>query len=141
MQFDFYIIPAPNFAESQSFVCRLISKAYQHNCQIVIVTENQTIAQQLDQMLWSFDVTSFIPHFINNNTKTQIEIGCHRNYQPNVLINMILPKTTTLQPFTASIQRVLQIVPNEFMLKKQAREYYRHLQIAGHKIAIHQIKH
>lgn len=135
MQFDFYIMSTPTFTASQLFACQLAAKVYYSGYQINIATENQTTAQELDNLLWRFDATSFIPHGINSAIISQIDVGSANNQPANLLINMCLSEITT-----SHFQRILQIVPNDPTLKKLAREHYRRYQMAGHKLVTHHIK-
>lgn len=42
--------------------CRLCAKAVQQNMTVLIYAPDQAVLEQLDQLLWTFSPTSFIPH-------------------------------------------------------------------------------
>lgn len=42
--------------------CRLSAKAVQQGLKVMIYTPDAQVTEQLDQLLWTFSSTSFIPH-------------------------------------------------------------------------------
>lgn len=50
-----------NVADKLSYGCRLLRKAYHSGARVVVTGGSDTLAQ-LDQMLWNFSATEFVPH-------------------------------------------------------------------------------
>jgi DNA polymerase-3 subunit chi len=61
---DFYILKSAAARERWAFVCRLTEKAYLKDLKIVIVNDTLADAKTLDELLWTFNERSFIPHQI-----------------------------------------------------------------------------
>jgi DNA polymerase-3 subunit chi len=59
---DFYILKSAAAKQRWAFACRLIEKAYLRDLSVVIVNETPADAQALDDLLWTFNERSFIPH-------------------------------------------------------------------------------
>ena len=59
---DFYILKSTAAAERWAFACRLTEKAYLRDMSIVIVSDSAAEARGLDDLLWTFNDRSFIPH-------------------------------------------------------------------------------
>ncbi len=59
---DFYILKSAAARQRWAFVCRLTEKAYLRDLRIVIASESLADAQALDDLLWTFNERSFIPH-------------------------------------------------------------------------------
>jgi DNA polymerase-3 subunit chi len=59
---DFYVLKSGAAKQRFSFACRLTEKAYLRDLKIVIVNDTLADAQALDEMLWTFNERSFIPH-------------------------------------------------------------------------------
>ena len=55
-------MPPPNSA--WTFACRLTEKAYLRDLRVVIVNETLGRAKALDELLWTFNERSFMPHKI-----------------------------------------------------------------------------
>ena len=61
---DFYVLKSAAAKQRWAFACRLTEKAYLRDLRIVIVNDTLTDAQALDDLLWTFNERSFIPHKI-----------------------------------------------------------------------------
>jgi DNA polymerase III subunit chi len=61
---DFYVLKSAAAKQRRTFACRLIEKAYLRDLRIVIVNETLEEAKELDELLWTFNERSFIPHKI-----------------------------------------------------------------------------
>jgi DNA polymerase III subunit chi len=59
---DFYVLKSAAARQRWAFVCRLTEKAYLKDLKIVIVSDTLADAQTLDELLWTFNDRSFIPH-------------------------------------------------------------------------------
>jgi DNA polymerase III subunit chi len=59
---DFYVLKSAAARQRWAFVCRLTEKAYLKDLKIVIVSDTPADAQALDELLWTFNDRSFIPH-------------------------------------------------------------------------------
>jgi DNA polymerase-3 subunit chi len=59
---DFYVLKSATARQRWSFACRLTEKAYLKDLKIVIVSDTLADAQALDELLWTFNDRSFIPH-------------------------------------------------------------------------------
>jgi DNA polymerase-3 subunit chi len=61
---DFYVLKSAAAKQRWAFVCRLTEKAYLKDLKIVIVNDTLADAKALDELLWTFNERSFIPHQI-----------------------------------------------------------------------------
>ena len=59
---DFYVLKSSAAKMRWAFACRLTEKAYLKDLKIVIVNDTLADAQALDELLWTFNDRSFIPH-------------------------------------------------------------------------------
>jgi DNA polymerase III subunit chi len=59
---DFYVLKSASARQRWAFACRLTEKAYLKDLKIVIVSDTLADAQALDELLWTFNERSFIPH-------------------------------------------------------------------------------
>ena len=59
---DFYVLKSAAAKQRWMFVCRLTEKAYLKDLSVVIVNDTLADAQALDDLLWTFNERSFIPH-------------------------------------------------------------------------------
>jgi DNA polymerase-3 subunit chi len=61
---DFYVLKSAADRQRWAIACRLIEKAYLRDLSVVIVNDTPADAQALDDLLWTFNERSFIPHKI-----------------------------------------------------------------------------
>ncbi len=61
---DFYVLKSAAAKQRWTFACRLTEKAYLRDLRIVIVNDTLADAKALDELLWTFNERSFIPHKI-----------------------------------------------------------------------------
>ncbi len=61
---DFYVLKSAAANQRFAFACRLTEKAYLQDLRIVIVNDTLSDAKLLDDMLWTFNERSFVPHQI-----------------------------------------------------------------------------
>jgi DNA polymerase III subunit chi len=59
---DFYVLKSSAAQQRRAFACRLTEKAYLKDLKIIIVNDTLADAQALDDLLWTFNERSFIPH-------------------------------------------------------------------------------
>jgi len=59
---DFYVLKSAAAKQRWAFVCRLTEKAYLRDLSVVIVNDTLADARALDDLLWTFNERSFIPH-------------------------------------------------------------------------------
>jgi len=75
---DFYILDAAEPAARNRFACRLIEKAYKLENSVYALTDSDTDAGNLDDLLWTFSPGSFVPHALaasDNAGESPVIIG------------------------------------------------------------------
>jgi len=66
-QVNFYTLPGSELQARLLFVCRLAEKAYSLGHRIHVQTDSEQQSKVLDDLLWQYSATSFIPHGISTN--------------------------------------------------------------------------
>lgn len=61
-QVNFYTLPGSELQSRLQFVCRLTEKAYSLGHRVHIQTDSDQQSKLLDDLLWQFSPSSFIPH-------------------------------------------------------------------------------
>ncbi|HEY2633970.1 MAG TPA: DNA polymerase III subunit chi [Steroidobacteraceae bacterium] len=59
---DFYVLKSAAAKQRWAFVCRLTEKAYLRDLRVVILNGTLADARALDDLLWTFNERSFVPH-------------------------------------------------------------------------------
>lgn len=145
-QIDFYI-PHQTFNSSKfQLACRLTEKAYQAGKRVCISTENESDAELIDKLLWTYSEQSFIPHDRCHESST-IEMDIitpvfiisqlAKTNEHEVLINLADKTPTCFSQF----DRLLEPLDNDKVTKDSGRERYRYYRDCGYQINNHEIKH
>jgi DNA polymerase-3 subunit chi len=139
---DFYRIYDATPKAILTLACKLLEKAYQQKNNVYVNTSDEPTAHQLNESLWTFHDTSFIPHQLLGEKHTPtppIEIGYESSYQPkhhDILLNL----DTNIPPFFAEFERIIEIISEEEKQKENARNKYRQYNQQGYEIKIHDLK-
>ena len=124
MRIDFYILANATTQQRMQFACRLAEKAWQQNHRIYMQTDSAADSQALDQLLWTGNEDSFIPHGIrgHDNDATQpILIGheaCNADF--DLIINV-----SAQLPASQHCQRIAEIIHHDDSTKQLGRERYK----------------
>ena len=64
---DFYVLKSSAAKQRWAFACRLTEKAYLRDLTVVLLGEAAADVKLIDEMLWTFNERSFVPHDIHGD--------------------------------------------------------------------------
>ena len=120
--------------------CLQANYFYSQNQRVFIYTADQAQSEAIDEMLWSFQPDSFVPHNLVGEGPKQgaaVEISHQpiRGRRP-ILINL----TNTVPEFAHQFNYMVDFVPNDEALKQLARERFKHCRQQGFQVNNQQIE-
>ncbi len=125
---DFYILKSAAPKQRLAFACRLTEKAYLRDMSIVIVNETPADAKMLDEMLWTFNERSFVPHKVSVDEasfdpKTPVHLILESTSVPaaDLLINLALRLPAQVQRYA----RIAEIVDADEERRRLGRERFK----------------
>lgn len=134
MRADFYLIDKPRFREQPLLlVCELTKKAFAAQQPLLILTRDFAQAEAVDELLWSFDEDSFIPHQLagdEDDAQTAVLIvppGVDTPDRP-LVINL----RAACAP--GQYERVLEVVAAEPSEREGSRERWREYHQRGFQL-------
>jgi DNA polymerase III subunit chi len=129
-QISFYSIANGDDLTRLQIACRLAEKAHGLGHRIFIQVSDEQQQRQLDDLLWQFKASSFIPHATGATGAEAVEIGIETSTaHQDVLINL---SSADCKPFM-HYGRINEIVgPDEDSLN-YGRTNYRYYQAQGFK--------
>jgi len=129
---DFYLIAKPRFlTEPLKLVCELARKAYDSNQSTLILARDQAQAEELDDLLWSFDADAYIPHQIagsdEDDEETPVLLATPDSDTPSrpLVINL---RDAAWQ---GACERVLEVVPADPAAREPLRERWKQYKAMG----------
>lgn len=135
----FYVMPpeANSSAEANEQVHRLACELAQHafvNLQLVYIhTQDREQAYDVDELLWQFEPTAFVPHNLKGEgptTGAPVEIGFD-TLGPNKNRHLLINLADQVPSFAVNFGQIIDFVANDAGLKAIARERYRQYQSLG----------
>lgn len=137
---DFYVINDETEKAQLSLACRLASKTYQAQQHLYIYCNDQAQAATLDDMLWSFNDISFIPHSLVQQNQAEalpVLIGYDKSIEitRDMLLNLHREVPATADKF----KHIIEIVYQDSETKKIARTHYKAYQDKGFQLESHHL--
>lgn len=144
---DFYILSSDDPAERLHYACKVTEKAYKLGHRVYVNSQNADQAQQLNDLLWSFLPSSFIPHTgITDSIDCPVLIG-HDSLQvdqetsPETRCEVLVNLADNVPEFFSRFQRVSEIVVQHAHIKQVTRDNYRFYRHRGYPLHTHNIGH
>ena len=135
---DFYIVAEP--ALPYRFICQLTNKVRNEGYDIYIHAASREEALTIDDLMWTFNDISFLPHAPVDSTEAgdcPIIIGWEGRdrLRRQVLINL----SGTLPEDTVDYERIIEVVPSDPGYRHQARQRYKDYRDRGLELHSHDI--
>jgi DNA polymerase III subunit chi len=137
-QVDFYVLAQPQ--QRALFACRLAEKIYHLGKRVYIHTADEQLSRTLDDLLWTFQSGSFVPHERyqdGGSAHSPVVIGDAA--QPNVAADVLINISDELPIFYSRFARVAEIVDGEEAVKLKGRDRFRRYREQGCTMLSHPI--
>ena len=128
---DFYVLNTPTTRERFTFACRLIEKAYLQGLRVVVLSESAADATALDDLLWTFNDRSFVPHRLcpdkesmSADTPVHLSTALDAAAAADLLVNLSDRLPTGLERF-ARIAEIIDADPERRRLGRERFKSYR----------------
>jgi DNA polymerase-3 subunit chi len=134
---DFYVLNSQSAQQRCGFACRLTAKAYLQDLSIVVWSADEDGAKLYDELLWTFDDRSFVPHRLTRSgealdsaTPVNVVLELDRVERAGLLINLTHRFPSGLERFS----RIAEIVDAEPECRRLGRERFKAYR--DHKLAL-----
>lgn len=132
---DFYVLKSASAKQRWAFACRLIEKAYLLDLKVLVLNDTQADAQALDELLWTFNERSFVPHTLCGDqhpadpaTPVHLLVGATAAPQADLLVNLAAPMPADLQLY-ARIAEVIDADEERLRAGRERFKAYRDLKL------------
>jgi len=123
----FYVLKSATPKQRWIFACRLAEKAYLSDLKVVILQDDLSDARALDELLWTFNERSFVPHELcldeTFDADTPVHIGLDAGKLPggDLLVNL----TDRLPSGLERYARVAEIIDADVERRREGRERFK----------------
>jgi DNA polymerase III subunit chi len=139
---DFYVLKSAAAKQRWAFACRLTEKAYLKDLKIVIVNDSLADAKALDELLWTFNERSFIPHQIcldeqSVDPETPVHLTVESAALPaaDLLVNLAHRLPAQLERYA----RIAEIIDADEERRRLGRERFKAYRDLKFTLETHQI--
>jgi DNA polymerase-3 subunit chi len=140
---DFYILERPAADGCLNLACRLAEKAVRQDNAVLINTASRADSARLDDLLWTFSQSSFLPHRVigdndDNDEGEPVLIGCDQVPEEgrwDLLINL----APAVPEFFGRFARMAELVGADEENKSAARERFRYYRDRGYELHTHHV--
>ena len=137
-QVDFYILDLDSDEARLRLACKIVDKAMQRDLHVFVNSSSDGEARRLDELLWTFEQGSFIPHRVVRGEHDAappepVLIGVNQPPSPgrwDVLVNL----AAEVPEFFSRYERVAEVVDADAVRREQSRERYRFYRDRGYKL-------
>ena len=139
---DFYVLSESSPDARLRYACRLAEKAFEQGMRVYVQTPSLAEAQRLDDLLWTFNERSFLPHEVLNgnppsHAKVMILIG--EAEAPPTHRGLLINLTNVLPAALESYERIAEIVDVDVERKRLSRERWKVYRERGCEMESHNI--
>ena len=138
-QVDFYVRPDSSPDALEHFACRLVETVWQRGHGVLVLTPSNTVAQRLDDLLWTFRDESFVPHrrlgADGASVSEPVAVGTPGTW--NGEIDVLLNLTPAVPEEAARAARIAEIVPAGGAGRDAGRRRFREYRDRGFEIRTH----
>ncbi|GAA5096605.1 DNA polymerase III subunit chi [Wohlfahrtiimonas larvae] len=125
---SFYVLESNNIKDFYKTIVKLTIKAYAAENQVLIYSNHPQILQPIDDYLWSFSETSFIPHILvnSNDEVDDIDHIILANFEPNTPKKDLLIQLADHVPENFNqYNRIIEILYSEPSYLARGRERFK----------------
>jgi len=137
MRADFYLIQKARFREEPLLlVCELARKAFDANLSTLVLARDADQAEQLDDLLWSFDEDAYIPHQLAGDDEDELApvLIAGPDVDTPMRALVINLRDAAVQ---GNVERVLEVVPADDGARGPLRERWKQYQVRGFDLKKH----
>jgi len=124
---DFYVLDSATVRQRWQFACRLVEKAYLEGQRVLLLAGSAEDAAGLDDLLWTFDERSFVPHEVcdgpgaDPQAPVQLAVDPTAASPADLLVNL----SGRLPPALERFGRVAEIVDADTAWRSLGRERFK----------------
>jgi len=140
VRIDFYVLEANATDGRLRLACKIIDRAYRSGYSVYLWTRDDQESGLLDDLLWTFSQSSFIPHVRNNGNSdltTPVRIGHHppQSGSAEVVVSVADQPVEDYSNFV----RIAEVVGFDEIEKQSGRARFKFYRDQGLELETHRI--
>ncbi len=139
---DFYVLSQEGSDARLRVACRLVEKAFDQGIRVYVQTATLAEAQRLDELLWTFNDRSFLPHEVSHGsaaTHPRVMVLLGETPAPADHRQLLINLTNLLPAEPEGYERIAEIVDVDPESKRLSRERYKAYRERGCELDTHNL--
>lgn len=135
---EFHVLQAQTRRQHDIFVCEIVERTWQAGRSVHVHCLDQDMVEGLDELLWTFHDTSFIPHAVITSSEAAnaaVTLGCS---EPGAAFDTLVNLHVEVPSFFSQYERVIETTGHDDHTRQLARERYRFYKDRGYPLATQQ---
>lgn len=116
--------------------CHLIDKACKIDQQVLCLVEDDRSAEQLDDLLWHFEPTAFIPH---GRGVDQLPVAISTVPEPGQHHQLLINLQPAIPTWFSRFDRMIEVIYQQPDYEQAKRENFRFLKDRGYSLNFHDL--
>ncbi|QLQ31815.1 MAG: DNA polymerase III subunit chi [Candidatus Thiothrix singaporensis] len=137
---DFYVGNTSSLQARLILACKVVAKAWQQRLHTYIHTDAPSTSQRLDDLLWTFNDLSFIPHVIAPVREQNESILIGHDHEPMENCGLLINVSNEIPAFFSRFERLAEILDQEEPVIRAGRKRYQFYRDRGYNLDYHQLK-
>ncbi|MCO6412701.1 MAG: DNA polymerase III subunit chi [Thiogranum sp.] len=138
---DFYVLADDSAQAREQFACRLAEKAWRLGHRVYIHTASEEQTRQLDDLLWTFQQNSFLPHSLYREAgDTPPPVLLAHDAEPDASSQVLINLAPEVPLFFSRFERVAELVNPQAEIRQEGRNRYSFYKERGYPLHTHEIK-
>ena len=133
----FYVLKSNQLQARLMLACKLIEKACGQQLKTYVHTENAAMSLQLDDLLWTYNDFSFIPHELAPSTKKEVPVLIGHDYEPLEHCDYLINLSAAIPEFFARFERFAEILDQNEAILHAGRKRYQFYRDRGYTLDYH----
>ena len=140
VRIDFYVLEANATDGRLRLACKIIDRAYRSGHSVYLRTRDDQESDLLDDLLWTFSQSSFIPH-VRNNGNTRLTAPVHIDHHPPQSGSAEVVVSVADQPVEdySNFVRIAEVVGFDEIEKQSGRSRFKFYRDQGLELETHRI--
>jgi len=133
---DFHVLPAQGRRQHDFYVCELVQDAFRAGRRVHIHCLDDDMVTALDDLLWTFHDTSFIPHAVAGSPDAAtVPVLLAASAAPPEVADLLVNLHVDVPPFFSQFEQVIETTGADDHAKALARGRYKFYKDRGYPIA------
>ena len=135
----FYVGQSNSLQARLLLACKLVEKALAQDMQIYIHTDHFNTSTRMDELLWTYNDLSFIPHALAPSTEQGLKVLIGHDSEPPEPCEFLINLSNETPNFLERFERMAEVLDQEEAILVAGRNRYQLYRKQGYNLDYHQL--